>query len=60
MLRARGSNGACMLRHCCLGHCFQPVFFSLSLVWDRDKAVCFICNILPVLPCTCTDSNSSR
>ena len=50
MLRARGSSGVCMLRHCCLGDCFQPVFFSLSLVWDRDKAVCFICNILPVLP----------
>ncbi|KNB46403.1 hypothetical protein JH06_0180 [Blastocystis sp. subtype 4] len=62
MLRGdTNSPGVCMLRHCCLGDCYQPVFFSLSLVRDdHNSPSFFVCNILPVLACTCTDSNNEE
>ena len=60
MLRGdTNSPGVCMLRHCCLGDCYQPVFFSLSLVRDdQNSPSFFVCNILPVLACTCTDNSN--
>ena len=62
MLRGdTNSPGVCMLRHWCLGDCYQPVFFSLSLVRDdHNSPSFFVCNILPVLACTCTDSNNEE
>lgn len=60
----RGSvrtNGVCMLRHCYLGDCIQPVFFSLSLVRDKKGIPAyFVCNILPMLACTCTDTSRDK
>lgn len=61
MLRTdNDTNGVCMLRHCYLSDCYQPVFFSLSLVRNEQNLPSFfIYNVLPVLACTCTDGNSN-
>ena len=54
----RATSGVCMLRHCYLGDCFQPVFFSLTLVRGQNNLPAFfVCNILPVMACTCTDAS---
>lgn len=54
------TNGVCMIRHCYLGECYQPVFFSLTLVRNENNVPAyFVCNILPVMACTCTDANHS-
>lgn len=52
----------CIIRHCVIGGEIQPVYFSLSLIRDKQhNPAGFTCTILPVLSCDCTGNcNSSR
>lgn len=52
----------CIIRHCVIGGEIQPVYFSLTLIRDKQhNPAGFTCTILPVLSCDCTGNcNSSR
>ena len=56
------SPSQCIIRHCIMGGVIQPVYFSLSLIRDKQRNPAgFTCTILPVLSCDCTGNcNGSR
>ena len=51
----------CIIRHCVMGGVVQPVYFSLTLIRDRQRLPAgFTCTILPVLSCDCTGNCNGR
>lgn len=51
----------CIIRHCVMGGVIQPVYFSLTLIRDRQGLPAgFTCTILPVLSCDCTGNCNGR
>ena len=51
----------CIIRHCVMGGVIQPVYFSLTLIRDRQGLPAgFTCTILPVLSCDCTGNCTGR
>ena len=55
------SPSQCIIRHCVIGGTIQPVYFSLSLIRDKNhNPIGFTCTILPVLSCDCTGKCNTR
>ena len=55
------SPSQCIIRHCIMGGVIQPVYFSLSLIRDKQRNPAgFTCTILPVLSCDCTGNCNGR